>query len=178
MGPIFVSSEVVRSSFYQKILVLYLLICTHIHTFIVWEEVGRWSKNVHFLSTFSFHRKCQRKEFKKSQNIVNIVCEPPLRSFQDVPQPSTPYYPLLKLFLLRQGKAFFISLLNLDEVHTLMLNYFYHNGSKCFPKIAFNTCIWQYFSKILGDFLFQIPGTYFWCLDFSPMQSHYRKVAR
>jgi len=41
------------------------------------DEVGRWSKNFHFLS---YHRKCQHRGVggQKSTNLVNVVCERPL----------------------------------------------------------------------------------------------------
>ena len=40
------------------------------------DEVGRWSKNVHFLSTFIPQK--EQKVVKISQNLVNVVCERPL----------------------------------------------------------------------------------------------------
>ena len=48
-----------------------------VHKLRLQDEVGRWYTNVHFLSTF-IHR---GQVVKKSQNLVNVVCERPLVAY-------------------------------------------------------------------------------------------------
>ena len=62
------------------------------HIVIVWvvhklrlqDEVGWWSKNVHFLSTQG-----EGSRLKNCQNIVNVVCEWPQRRINDIKDPRT-----------------------------------------------------------------------------------------
>ena len=45
---------------------------------------GRWSKKLTFCK-FSYHRKCKRRGVggqKKKTNLVNVVCERPLRALK------------------------------------------------------------------------------------------------
>ena len=70
-----------------------------VHKLGLQDKVGNWSKNVHFFQCL-YYRKCQHRGVgsqKKSQNLVNVVCEQSLivsfnRDKQDWKPFNTMYY--------------------------------------------------------------------------------------
>jgi len=52
-----------------------------VHKLRLQEEVGRWSKKSTFCKPL-YHRKCKRRGVggQKKPNLVNVVCERPLRA--------------------------------------------------------------------------------------------------